>query len=685
MAIVYRTDGAWGTGKGSNLAPAEVDGNFYDLDGRITNFEDNPPLPIEPISITITGYDFSMGLSNGETLGPVTMTMPVPQWRGVWTPNTLYNDLDFITAPPPPDGDGGFGAVMMTHTSGSTFSWAATGASDLPLYREIVGGTGMTVGMADLTDVSLTGTATGHMLVYNAGSGYWVNQTPAQVAANFANFTGDTGSGGTRGMVPAPAAGDAAANKVLGAGGGWVTVTSTGGGSSSLAALTDVNVVSPANNELLQFKSSDGKWHNAPITAIGGTVQTVNSGTGLAGGPITVSGTLSLAAVSPNQLLANVSGTTAAPTPQTLSAVLDAMAGSTRGNVLHRTATGWTVLAPGTAGEFLRSGGSGNDVSWGSPSGNGTVTSVAAGAGLAASPSPITGAGTLSLAAIGDQQVLANISGGSAPASGHSLSTILDDIFGALRGNVLFRGATGWQALAAGTSGQVLTTYGSGADPAWSTAAGGGAKVTISDSPPTVPTPLAGDLWWASDTGQLFVYYNDGTSSQFVQANSLVAGAPGGDVSGPAVAVSGNLASYSGTTGKVIADSGLAVSNIATIDQAKTEFFSFAVSDETTNLTTGTAKLTFRMPFAFTLSAVRASLSTASSSGLVTIDINENGISVFSTGLTIDATEKTSTTAAVAAVISDSSLADDAEMTIDIDAAGTGARGLKVTLIGVRA
>ena len=74
MAIVYRTDGAWGSGKGSNLAPAEADNNFYDLDGRLTYIEDNPVLPIEPISITITGYNFYMGLSNGETLGPVVQT-----------------------------------------------------------------------------------------------------------------------------------------------------------------------------------------------------------------------------------------------------------------------------------------------------------------------------------------------------------------------------------------------------------------------------------------------------------------------------------------------------------------------------------------------------------------------------------------------------------------------------------
>lgn len=109
-----------------------------------------------------------------------------------------------------------------------------------------------------------------------------------------------------------------------------------------------------------------------------------------------------------------------------------------------------------------------------------------------------------------------------------------------------------------------------------------------------------------------------------------------------------------------------------------------AISDETTAITTGTAKVTFRMPFAMTLTAVRASLTTASSSGTPTFDINEAGSSILSTKLTIDASELTSTTAASAAVISDSALADDAEITIDIDTAGTGAKGAKIYLIGTR-
>jgi hypothetical protein len=119
-------------------------------------------------------------------------------------------------------------------------------------------------------------------------------------------------------------------------------------------------------------------------------------------------------------------------------------------------------------------------------------------------------------------------------------------------------------------------------------------------------------------------------------------------------------------------------------DASVTESFIIAASDETTALSTGTAKATFRMPYAFTLTGVRASVGTAPVGSVITVDINEAGSSILSTKITIDAGEKTSTTAATAPVISDSALADDAEITIDIDTVGssTAGAGLKVTLIG---
>lgn len=114
------------------------------------------------------------------------------------------------------------------------------------------------------------------------------------------------------------------------------------------------------------------------------------------------------------------------------------------------------------------------------------------------------------------------------------------------------------------------------------------------------------------------------------------------------------------------------------------ETISIACSDETSGVTAGAGKVTFRLPgYAYTLVAVYASLTTAQASGSIfTVDINEAGTSVLSTKLTIDNTEKTSTAAAAAAVISDSALAADAEMSIDVDQIGNGsATGLKVYLV----
>lgn len=43
--------------------------------------------------------------------------------------------------------------------------------------------------------------------------------------------------------------------------------------------------------------------------------------------------------------------------------------------------------------------------------------------------------------------------------------------------------------------------------------------VSISDTAPS--SPVVGQLWFDSSTGGFFVYYNDGTSSQWVQVNSM--------------------------------------------------------------------------------------------------------------------------------------------------------------------
>jgi hypothetical protein len=46
-----------------------------------------------------------------------------------------------------------------------------------------------------------------------------------------------------------------------------------------------------------------------------------------------------------------------------------------------------------------------------------------------------------------------------------------------------------------------------------------GANLLIADTAPT--GQAAGTMWWSSLTGNLYVYYNDGTSSQWVQINTV--------------------------------------------------------------------------------------------------------------------------------------------------------------------
>lgn len=126
---------------------------------------------------------------------------------------------------------------------------------------------------------------------------------------------------------------------------------------------------------------------------------------------------------------------------------------------------------------------------------------------------------------------------------------------------------------------------------------------------------------------------------------------------------------------------------IASLDTVETTpvVIQLAGSDLSSNLAAATGVAYCRAAQSFTLTEVRASLIDASSSGVVTVDINVGGSTILSTKLTIDAGELTSTTAATAAVISDPMILDDEAITVDIDGAGTDARGLIVTLIGAAA
>jgi hypothetical protein len=124
-----------------------------------------------------------------------------------------------------------------------------------------------------------------------------------------------------------------------------------------------------------------------------------------------------------NTVLANNSGISSVPAAIGPSSILD-MIGSTEGNILYRDAAGWQVLAPGTSGQLLSTGGAGAIPSWITAVGTGTVTSVANDGSIKssiASNGAITATGTLGLwgepGSITNCTIGASVSGGALTVS----------------------------------------------------------------------------------------------------------------------------------------------------------------------------------------------------------------------------------------------------------------------------
>lgn len=360
-----------------------------------------------------------------------------------------------------------------------------------------------------------------------------------------------------------------------------------GGGVASLNGLTGfLNLVAGTGVTITPSGT------NITISASGmgtGTVTNVATDASLTGGPITGSGTLSRAALTGDvtasggsnaTTLATVNGSpgtygsttsipsvtvdakgrTTAASATTLTAAIDAAFGSAQGDILYRGISGWTVLAPGTSGQLLKTNGAGANPSWVAGGGSGTVTSVATDTTLTGGP--ITGSGTLSRAALtGDVTApgasnvttLATVNGSpgtygsttSIPtltvngkglvtaASATTLTAALDAAFGSAQGNLLYRGASTWTSLAPGTSGSFLQTAGAAANPAWAAVSAGVGALTnvtalraLTAGTTPIPQILAGYASAGDGGGGWVTYVSTDTTSAdnsctiFVDANS---------------------------------------------------------------------------------------------------------------------------------------------------------------------
>lgn len=111
-----------------------------------------------------------------------------------------------------------------------------------------------------------------------------------------------------------------------------------------------------------------------------------------------------------------------------------------------------------------------------------------------------------------------------------------------------------------------------------------------------------------------------------------------------------------------------------------------ALSGEATAISTATAVLTtYHNGDDVVLEDVFIGLAAQSSSGDVTVDVKKNGSTIFSTKPSAAASQDTNLTGGTLAVLSGTvTLTQGDKLTFNIDAAGTGAKGLKIYLSGRR-
>ncbi len=113
-----------------------------------------------------------------------------------------------------------------------------------------------------------------------------------------------------------------------------------------------------------------------------------------------------------------------------------------------------------------------------------------------------------------------------------------------------------------------------------------------------------------------------------------------------------------------------------------------SASDESTQIGVGGPKTTFRAPYPLDLTTgyIRISLTNAPTGAAFIVDVTMNGTTMFSTPVQIDAGEKTSVTSVTPAVLSITSVPDDAEFLIYVTQVGStyAGSGLKVALTGLK-
>jgi hypothetical protein len=97
-SITFRTTGAWGAGKGSNLTSAEVDENFYELVQALAGIAALEPVEIANITFDPEANTLTVVMEDATEFGPFPLPQAAFRWTGDWQDGYSYLKYDFFTA-----------------------------------------------------------------------------------------------------------------------------------------------------------------------------------------------------------------------------------------------------------------------------------------------------------------------------------------------------------------------------------------------------------------------------------------------------------------------------------------------------------------------------------------------------------------------------------------------------------
>lgn len=259
--ICYITNSTMLTPTNTNARITMSSGSFYSLNNAIY---DKTNSTLSGTILTRTGYSDSIEL---------TTALPITSGgTGSGVRQTAINNLA-----------GAVTNAQFLRGNGTNVIMSAIQATDVPLLNQNTTGTSTSVtGTNVVTNTNLAQMPSNTIKGNNTGATANASDlTATQVTAILDNFVGDSGSGGIKGLVPAPAAGDGAANKYLNALGGWTDPAGGSGGTISqyFHAKPAIGVNTWDANRRMQFSQVLNSLGNNITLASTGIVRLNSAGT----------------------------------------------------------------------------------------------------------------------------------------------------------------------------------------------------------------------------------------------------------------------------------------------------------------------------------------------------------------------------------------------------------------------